>query len=286
MERPGQQESSDQRDRLTRNRGFVEANRRLWEQWTPHHIGSELYNVEGFRAGADPLDRLVLETLGDVREQSLLHLQCHFGLDSLALVRHGAVVTGVDFSGTAIRQARRLSREVDLPARFIESDVYDLPRHLREEFDVVFTSIGAICWLPDLGPWARVIAGSLKRGGRFCLVDAHPFIQVFDERRTDGILALRQPYFSSGTPLTEEAVGSYAVPDAPVRASESVWLHSVEDILGSLLDAGLRLKSFREYPLLAWPFFPDMELAEPGLWRRKGPEPWLPLTLCVTVTRE
>ena len=159
MERPGQQESSDQQDRLTRNRDFVEANRRLWEQWTPHHIGSELYNVEGFRAGADPLDRLVLETLGDVRGQSLLHLQCHFGLDSLALVRHGAVVTGVDFSGTAIRQARRLSRELDLPARFIESDVYDLPRHLREEFDVVFTSIGAICWLPDLGPWARVIAG-------------------------------------------------------------------------------------------------------------------------------
>jgi SAM-dependent methyltransferase len=276
----------DQQNRLERNREFVEANRRLWELWTPHHIGSALYNVEGFRAGADPLDRLVLETLGEVRGQSLLHLQCHFGLDTLALARRGAVVTGVDFSTAAVCQARRLARELELPARFIECDIYELSRHLTEEFDVVFTSIGAICWLPDLAPWARIIASALKPGGRFCLVDAHPFMQVFDERRTDGILALREPYFSSGAPLTEEAVGSYAAPDAPVRASESVWLHSVEDILGALLGAGLRLRSFREYPLLAWPFFPDMELAEPGLWRRKGRERWLPLTLCVTATKE
>lgn len=279
-------ERADQQDRLTRNRGFVEANRQLWEQWTPYHIGSPLYNVDGFRAGADPLDRLVLETLGEVRGQRLLHLQCHFGLDTLALARRGAEVTGVDFSATAVMQARRLARELELPARFIESDVYELGPRLREEFDIVFTSIGAICWLPDLGPWARVIAGLLRPGGRFSLVDAHPFMQVFDERRTDGILALRAPYFSSGAPLTEEAVGSYAAPDAPVRANESVWLHSVEDILGALLGAGLRLKSFREYPLLAWPFFPDMELAEPGLWRRKGHEPWLPLTLCVVAGKE
>ena len=183
---------------------MTESNRDLWDRWTPYHLRSAFYDVAGFKAGRDPLDHLVLETLGDVQGQSLLHLQCHFGLDSLALVRRGAKVTGVDFSGVSIAAARELARELNLDACFVESDVYHLPSNLRGEFDIVFASHGVLCWLPYLAAWARVVAHFLKPGGRFCLVDGHPFAMIFDEHRTDGVLTLREPYFFAGEPLVEE----------------------------------------------------------------------------------
>jgi SAM-dependent methyltransferase len=228
---------------------------------------------------------MVIEALGDVDGQSLLHLQCHFGIDSLALARRGARVTGVDFSAAAITAARELAAELKLDARFVESDVYELTANLDGEFDIVFASHGALCWLPELAPWARVVAHFLKPGGRFCLVDAHPFALIFDERRTDGMLTLREPYFSGGQPLEEETSGSYADRNAPVSGVERVWLHTVEEILDSLLSAGLRIERFREYPYLVWPFFPQMELAEPGLWQLPGDRAPLPLSLAVTARK-
>jgi SAM-dependent methyltransferase len=266
------------------NDAHIAANRALWEKWTPHHVRSAFYDVAGFKAGADPLDRLVSETLGDVAGQSVLHLQCHFGLDSLSLARRGAVVTGVDFSTEAIAVARNLAAETGLAARFVESDIYKLPEKLNGAFDVVFTSNGVLCWLPDLAEWARIVAHFLKPGGRLCLVDEHPFAMIFDPSRTDGELALRERYFHGDQPLVEEVTGSYAG-NIPVSGVEHTWLHTVEDILQSLLAAGLRIETFREYPLLAWRFLPGMERAEPGLWKLSGDHGWLPLTLAVTARK-
>ena len=154
-------------------------NRKLWDEITPVHLRS--YGVERFLAGERWLPKEILEEVGDVRGLSLLHLQCHFGLDSLAWVRQGAQVTGVDFSPIAIDSARGLSRHADLPAEFICSDVYDLPGNLTGQVDLVFTSIGILCWLNDLTAWAGVIAHFLKPGGVFYVMDGHPLLYTFDE---------------------------------------------------------------------------------------------------------
>ena len=166
-------------------REHARANRELWNAWTEIHEGSTFYDVEGFLAGRQTLLPIELEELGpDVREgTTLLHLQCHFGLDTLSWARRGARVTGVDFSDKAIALADRLAREVGLDeaCRFVQSDLYDLPAHLDERFDVVFTSWGVLMWLPDLTAWGRLIARYLRPGGIFYIVDFHPF--VLDPRR-------------------------------------------------------------------------------------------------------
>src|SRR5579864_4514537 len=160
-------------------RRYCEANRQMWNAWTPYHVESGFYDVEGFkrgqrrdRAGNDALE---IEAVGDVVGKSLLHLQCHFGLDTLSWARRGATVTGVDFSEEAIRAARALAADVGVPAAFIQSDIYELPGRLRGEFDIVFTSHGVLGWLPDLDRWAGVVAHFLRPGGRFCLIEGHPF---------------------------------------------------------------------------------------------------------------
>ena len=256
---------------------YLAANQALWDTWTSYHIASQFYNVAGFKAGRDSLDPITLAGPGDVRGKSLLHLQCHFGLDTLSWARRGATVTGADFSEEAITAARALATELHLHATFVHSDLYDLPQHLTGQFDVVFTSYGVLGWLPDLEGWAQVIAHFLKPGGIFYIVEAHPFALLFDERRTDAELRLRESYFRGPEPLREEGQGSYAVPEAPVRSVSYVWLHRLADIIGSLLRAGLRVTSFDEYPFMAWAFFPWMERRADGMWQLPSGQGDIPL---------
>ena len=185
----------------------LEANRRLWDAWTPFHVASAFYDVDGFKAGRKELGPIELAGVGDVRGRSLLHLQCHFGLDTLAWAGRGAIVTGVDFSEPAIVAARALAAELGIDARFVVSDVYALPDRLAGEYDIVFTSHGVLSWLPDLAGWARVVARFLKPGGAFFVVDTHPFAYVFDDERTDSELRVRYPYFPRPEPLREEKTG-------------------------------------------------------------------------------
>ena len=152
----------------------IEVNRRNWNERTPVHVASDFYDVEGFKAGRITLSDLEREGVGDARGRSLLHLQCHFGLDTLSWARLGARVTGVDLSDDAIATARRLNAELGLDARFIRANVFDLPEVLDEEFDVVYTAMGVLVWLPDLTAWARVVARHLKPGGLFYLLETHP----------------------------------------------------------------------------------------------------------------
>ncbi|MGH8056587.1 MAG: class I SAM-dependent methyltransferase [Candidatus Entotheonellia bacterium] len=183
---------------------YLAANQALWDIWTPYHVTSPFYNVAGFKAGRDSLDPITLAGPGDVRGKSLLHLQCHFGLDTLSWARRGATVTGVDFSEEAITTARALATELHLHATFLQSNLYDLPQHLTGHFDVVFTSYGVLGWLPELEGWAQVIAHFLKPGGIFYIVEAHPFALLFDERRDIAELRLRESYFRGPEPLREE----------------------------------------------------------------------------------
>src|SRR5947209_740824 len=162
---------------------YMATNRKLWDAWTKIHLDSEFYDVASFRNGERPIRirDYEREEIGEVAGRSLLHLQCHFGLDTLSWARLGAEVTGADFSGRAIELARSLAGELGLPARFVHSDVYSLPANLQGEFDIVFTSYGVLYWLPDLSRWAEVVAHFLKPGGVFYVVEYHPFSQVFDD---------------------------------------------------------------------------------------------------------
>jgi SAM-dependent methyltransferase len=164
---------------------YLKANQETWNMWTRWHVGSKFYNVEGFKAGTKTLDPIALAGAGDVTGKSLLHLQCHFEMDTVSWARLGAHVTGVDFSEEAIEAARTLASELGLPATFIHSNLYDLPQNPSGQFDVVFTSHGVLGRLPDLEPWARVIAHFLKPGGIFYIVEAHPAALLFDEHRED-----------------------------------------------------------------------------------------------------
>ena len=264
---------------------FLTANRALWNRWTPFHIASRFYDVEGFKAGRETLDPVVLAGLGDVRDKSLLHLQCHFGLDTLSWARHGAAVTGIDFSEEAINNARTLAHACSLDATFVHSNLYELPQRLTGHFDRVFTSHGVLSWLPDLDGWARVIAHFLKPGGMFFIAEVHPVVLMYDDRRADTTLRLRYPYFHQQTPLQVEEKGSYAVPDAPVEGTAYYWIHSLSDLLGALLRAGLHLTSFNEYPFMAWAYLPWMEQRDDGYWELPLDTADLPLMFSLSATK-
>jgi SAM-dependent methyltransferase len=263
---------------------LVEENRRMWDAWAPHHASSTFYDLEGFKAGRETLDAVELSGVGEVAGKSLLHLQCHIGLDTLSWARRGARVTGVDFSGPAIDTARGLAQDLGLDARFVVSDVCDALDHLDgERFDVVFTSHGAISWLPDLGPWAEVIAGTLRPGGTFFVADSHPYLWMFDDEAAEPSLRFRYSYFDDEA-LTQHQSGSYAAPDSGVESTPHSWQHDFETLFGSLVGAGLRITSLREYPYLFFSWFPWMVQEPPGVFRLPTGMPDLPLMFSLTAT--
>jgi SAM-dependent methyltransferase len=268
---------------------YRDANQRIWNQWTHHHIRSAFYDVEGFRKGERPgragLDAIERAALGDVAGKSLLHLQCHFGLDTLFWARQGARVTGVDFSEDAIREARQLAAELGLQALFVHSDVYDLPKRLEGTFDIVFTSHGVLCWLADLERWAQVIAHFLSPGGVFYINEGHPFAQIFDNERRDEGLKPVFPYFPAAEPVRCEGKGSYAAPDAPIRSVTYQWPHSMGEIVTAITAAGLRIESLEEYPFVGWAMFPWLEPRPDGLWQFPSGRESIPLMFALKATK-
>lgn len=268
---------------------YRDANQRMWNQWTHYHIRSAFYDVEGFktgeRRGRAGLDAIERAALGDVAGKSLLHLQCHFGLDTLSWARQGARVTGVDFSEDAIREARTLAAELGLPAQFVQGDVYELPERLDGTFDIVFTSHGVLCWLSDLERWAQVVAHFLNPGGVFYIIEGHPFAQIFDDERSDGELKPVFPYFPAAEPVRCEGQGSYAAPDAPIRSVTYQWPHSMGEIVTALAAAGLRIESLEEYPFVGWAMFPWLALRSDGLWQFPSGRESIPLMFALTATK-
>ena len=234
----------------------IAANQRLWDIWTGIHTEGDFYDLAAFREGGSRIRDYELDLIGDVAGRTLLHLQCHFGLDTLSWARLGAQVTGVDFSPAAITLARELAADVGLPeARFIESNIYQVPLRLGDEFDIVYTSRGVLGWLPDIRGWARVVARFVKPGGRFYITEAHPVLQVFeDEGVSPGELRLRYPYWEHGDPLIFDVHGSYADPNADLGAEhqEHGWDHGLGEIVTALIDAGLRIDRLEEHPFLEW----------------------------------
>jgi SAM-dependent methyltransferase len=258
---------------------YRKANLDLWNNWAQLHLGSKVYDVESFKAGRSSLRSIELEELGDVRGKTLLHLQCHFGKDTMSWARLGATVTGVDFSDKAIEIARQLSAELAIPATFVLSDIYDLPDVLSGQFDIVFVSYGAIYWLNDLDEWARIAASYLKPGGVLYIAEFHPFLMVFDDNEggnadsneDDQNLKIAYPYGST-EPLRFETQGSYAAPDADYRGVEYGWNHTMGDIMNAIIKAGLQIEFLHEHHVsVDGGTLKALEPAGEGLFQLKNP---------------
>ncbi len=258
-----------------------EANRELWDAWTAINARSEFYDLEGFRAGASSLKPVELEELGDVAGQRLLHLQCHFGLDTLSWARLGAAVTGVDFSPEAVRLARSLAADLELPARFVCSDVYALPDRLSERFDVVYTSYGVVEWLHDLPAWGRVVASLLRPGGIFYMVEFHPLALTFGD---DG-KPFHYSYLPSPEPIRTVESGSYADPGVDYTHVSYAWNHSLGEIVTALAAAGLELEYLHEYPDSPYDCFEFTTETEPGKAAIPGYEGKVPLLFSIKAVR-
>jgi SAM-dependent methyltransferase len=263
------------------NHDHMEANRAHWDELARIHPETAFYDVPGFKAGRSTLDEIELEGVGEVDGRTLLHLQCHFGMDTISWARRGAIATGADFSGEAISLARSLAEEIGVSARFVQSNVYDLPEALDEQFDIVFTSHGVLGWLPDIQGWARVVAHFLKPGGRFFIVEGHPFSWTLDDEDATG-LTITYPYFQDAEPLTFEQDGSYADESATLTHRRThEWNHPLGETITALIDAGLTIERVREYPFCSWRMVPLMERDADGWWKLPVGYPSLPFLFSI-----
>jgi len=243
-------------NRETAFRKEEEQNRARWDESAPVHFQS-YDEITMLREGEEILDPLELQEIGCVQGKTLLHLQCHIGTDSLAWARRGAKVTGVDFSPESIACAASLRDELDLDARFVCSNVYDLESVLDEQFDIVYTSRGVLCWLKDLPEWGRLIARFLKPGGVFYIMETHPILNAFEE--IDGEIVPAYSYFHQDQPtLWDDEEPDYADPDQIIKNPSYEWIWSMSDILGALLGAGLTIESLTEHNRLFFGLFPSM----------------------------
>lgn len=265
----------------------TQANQTWWDEAAQAHAQGEGYQLKEFKAGMNKLHSLEYIEVGNVEGKQLLHLQCHFGMDTLSWARLGAKVTGVDFSPKAIAIAQSLSQELALDANFICSNISDLPQGLdaARTFDIVYTSYGAICWLADLQHWGKMIAHYLKPGGFFYIAEGHPFMWSIDEKAPD--LKPGYPYFSR-EPIKEVSPGTYAEKDAQLEHTTTYsWSHSLSEIFTALISAGLTIDFFHEHPFCAWECFPEMEMGEDRFMRFKDParRALLPLMFSLKATK-
>lgn len=252
-------------------KNYFETNKRRWNELVNIHAASEEYDLNGFLAGENSLHNIELEKLGDVSGKSLLHLQCHFGLDTISWARLGAKTTGVDFSETAIELARKIAKKTGADAEFVCSNIYDLPKVHEGKYDIVFTSYGVLCWLNDMDEWAKVINHYLIPGGVFLLVESHPFMWVFDDASEE--LRVKYSYWHRDKPLSWEEDGSYADENAKLTNKKSYeWQHTVSDVLNALIKAGLTIDEVGEYPELVWASTPASKRVD-GEWFRIPGDP-------------
>jgi 2-polyprenyl-3-methyl-5-hydroxy-6-metoxy-1,4-benzoquinol methylase len=251
---------------------YFEANKEAWNKRTGVHKDSAFYDIETFKSGKTSLKPIEQKELGEVSGKSLLHFQCHFGLDSLSWAREGADVTGIDFSEDAIEYARQLSEELNIPADFICCNIYDLPQHLSKTFDIVFTSYGVLGWLPDLDKWAKTIAHFVKPGGIFYLIEFHPVVWMMDEH-----FEKIKCYYHNAETISEIQTGTYADKDATIEYEEHSWNHSLSEVVNALIKNGLQIQFLNEFSFSCYKCFDRLIEGEDGYWRVKGLENKIPM---------
>ncbi|MDP9241370.1 MAG: class I SAM-dependent methyltransferase [Actinomycetota bacterium] len=254
-------------------------NRASWDERAPAHAASPDYALARFFEEPDFLSGVVrfdLPLLGDIRGQRGVHLQCHIGTDTLSLSRLGAQMTGLDFSPESLAQARRLAQETGAEIPYVQADVYDAVDVLGAgEFDLVFTGIGALCWLPDVRRWAAVVAALLKPGGRLFIREGHPMLWSLEDGRSDDLLVVKYPYFERQEGEVFDDGGTYVETDAVFEHNRTYsWNHGLGEIVTGLIEAGLELTGLTEHDTVPWEALPgQMEQVGGGEWRLAD-RPW------------
>jgi ubiquinone/menaquinone biosynthesis C-methylase UbiE len=259
---------------------YREKNKASWNNRVAHHIVSDFYDMPAFLAGRNSLNDIELDLLGNIEGKAVLHLQCHFGQDSISLARMGADVTGVDFSDKAIDAANGLAASMHINARFICCDMYDLPGLLDQQFDIIFTSYGTITWLPDLDKWAKLISRYLKPGGRLVFADFHPVVWMYDNDFSKIVYS----YFKDQPIIATEA-GTYADKNAPIQSECITWNHGLAETIDSLLQNGLNIQALREYDYSPYNCFSNTVEFEPGKFRIEGMSHFLPMVFALAAVK-
>jgi SAM-dependent methyltransferase len=231
-----------------------------WESRVPVHTGPSGYAIAELAADRTRLSKVVTfdaPYLGDLSGLDVVHVQCHIGTDTISLARLGGRITGVDFSPSALAAAAQLARDGGVPdARFVQSELYNIPNVLGAEFDLVYTGVGALNWLPDIRGWARVVAGLLRPGGRLYLREAHPVLWAVDDERPDDLFVLALPYFEHTTPNRWDTPMSYEGDEPIAQPITFEWNHGLGEIVQAVLDAGLQLTALREHDFCEWKALP------------------------------
>lgn len=253
---------------MEENTNYFEVNKSTWNKKVAIHAQSEMYNLEAFKAGETSLMPYELNALGNVEGKSLLHLQCHFGQDTLSWSREGAKCIGVDLSDEGINLAQQLNEELQLDARFVCCNVLDTSDHISNIFDVVFTSYGTIGWLPDLKPWAKMISERLKVGGTFYIVEFHPILWMFDYESDNGKAEMKYHYNQKDV-IYDEYEGTYANQSSKMVSKEYGWNHGLSEVVNSLIEAGLQIEYLNEYDESPYDVFPDLIKTETGMYKMK-----------------
>jgi len=266
---------------LENYQSYFEKNKNSWNRRTPHHVDSDFYNMDAFLEGKSSLNPIELELLGDVSEKSILHLQCHFGQDSISLARMGAKVTGVDLSDVSINKARQICKETNTNADFICCNIYDLPEHLKDKFDIVFTSYGTIGWLPDMDAWAKIISTFLKPKGIFVFVEFHPVVWMFD----DNFEKIGYNYFNSGAIIEKES-GTYADREADINEEYVGWNHSFGEVITALISNDLGIVSFKEYNYSPYNCFKNTIEFEKGQFRIQHLDDKIPMLYSIKAIKK
>ena len=241
---------------------YIAVNKASWNKRTVSHLKSDFYDVEGFLNGQSSLNDIELNLLGDVKGKNILHLQCHFGQDTISLGRLGANATGVDLSDIAIESARKLSKEASIDATFICCDIYDLPNCLNKQFDIVFTSYGTIGWLPDIAKWAKIVSKYLKPKGKFVFVEFHPVVWMFD----DDFKEIKYKYAKSDAIIEMES-GTYADKKAEINQECITWNHGISEVVNSLITNNIEINALNEYDYSPYDCFNGTQEFEPKKFR-------------------
>jgi SAM-dependent methyltransferase len=269
---------------------YLDVNRANWDDRVPAHVASADYGLRRFTEDPAFISRVVqfdLPLLGDVGGLRGVHLQCHIGTDTVSLARLGASMTGLDFSGPAVEAARDLAAVTGTDATFVRADVYDAAEVLEPgSFDLVYTGVGALCWLPDIRRWARVTAALLRPGGRLFIRDGHPMLFTVEDPREDGLLVVGYPYFEMAGPVVFEDGGTYVETDVVfTHAVTHQWNHGLGEIVTALLDAGMTLTGLVEHDSVPWNALPGMMTETGGEWRLAGNPARLPCSFTLQAVR-
>lgn len=259
---------------------YLKINKKLWNDKTPIHYASDFYDVKSFLKGRDSLNSIESGLLGNISNKKILHLQCHFGMDTISLAKRGAEVTGIDLSDQSIKLARDLNIKAGTNANFIQSDVYSLPENLNKQFDIVFTSYGTVGWLPDIMKWAEIIHHFLNPGGRFVMVEFHPVVWMFDDNFKEIVYK-----YADTNPIIEELKGTYTNRTANIKNKSVSWNHGLGNILDALIQMELVITGFQEYDYSPYDCFKNTVEIEQGKFQIQGLEGKIPMLYSVVAQK-